>query len=332
MKVLVTGAAGFIGFHLSKTLASRGDQVVAVDNINDYYTPALKIERLRSIGISDPGVGESNIFKNLRFIKLDITDTAAIQSLFDQQKFDTVVNLAAQAGVRYSITHPQSYIESNIIGFFNILEACRNSRCRLVYASSSSVYGENTKFPFSEHDMTDSPKSLYAATKKSNELMAHTYTSLYGIKTTGLRYFTVYGPWGRPDMAPILFANAITQHKPIRLFNNGDMERDFTYIDDIVRGTVLAIDNPPADSAPSRVFNIGCGHPVRLMHFISSLEQALGVKAEFELLPMQAGDVRRTWADTAEISAALGYQATTNVEEGTQKFAEWYSQYRHILL
>lgn len=334
MKILVTGAAGFIGYHLSLLLAQRGDEVTGVDNLNDYYTPILKAQRLRNLGIDDPTAGGiSSIYPNLRFSRLDITDDAALREVFSATQFDAVCNLAAQAGVRYSIDHPRSYINSNIVGFFNIMECCRHFNVKtLVYASSSSVYGGNEKTPFSEDDRVDNPKSLYAATKKSNELMANVYSSLYGIRATGLRFFTVYGPWGRPDMSPILFANAITQGRPIKLFNHGDMVRDFTYIDDIVRGTALALLNPPEGDTLHRVYNIGCSRPVKLMQFIGALENALGCKAQFEMLPMQPGDVYITSADTTKISTELGYNPTMNIEEGTQKFAQWYRQYRELLL
>ena len=330
MKVLVTGGAGFIGYHLSLALAGRGDEVVCIDSLNNYYNPELKLARLRALGVCDADKGESSVYGNLRFKKLDISDFGSLEKLFREEKFDVVCNLAAQAGVRYSIDHPRSYIESNIVGFFNILECCRNHCETLVYASSSSVYGGNTKAPFSEDDKVDNPKSLYAATKKSDELMTHVYSSLYGIRTTGLRYFTVYGPWGRPDMSPVLFANAITEGKPIRLFNGGDMIRDFTYIDDIVRGTLLAIDNAPQGGVPSTVYNIGCSHPVKLMEFVRALESALGKKAEFEMLPMQPGDVYMTSADTSKISHELGYAPTVNITEGTRRFAEWYAEYGGI--
>ena len=330
MKVLVTGGAGFIGYHLSLALAKRGDEVVCVDNLNDYYTPKLKLERLRALGITDTEKGVSGVYGNLKFLKLDITDYSALENLFLCEGFDVVCNLAAQAGVRYSIDPPRSYAENNVVGFFNILACCRYHCNTLVYASSSSVYGGNTKAPFCEDDKVDNPKSLYAATKKSNELMAHVYSSLYGIHTTGLRYFTVYGPWGRPDMSPVLFANAITEGRPIRLFNGGDMIRDFTYIDDIIRGTLLAIDHAPQGSVPATVYNIGCSHPVKLMDFVDALEKALDQKAKFEMLPMQPGDVYMTSADTSKISRELGYNPTVNIAEGTQRFAAWYHKYGSI--
>lgn len=330
MKVLVTGCAGFIGSHLSLALARRGDKVKGIDNLNNYYSPALKEARLRQCLGADPQSGQSSRYPNFSFSKADLTDMATLDRIFAEEDggFDVVCNLAAQAGVRYSIDHPRTYIESNIVGFFNILECCRAHGVKqIVYASSSSVYGGNTKVPFSESDRVDNPKSLYAATKKSDELMANVYSSLYGIRTTGLRYFTVYGPWGRPDMSPILFADAITQGRPIRLFNGGDMVRDYTYIDDIVNGTMLAIDNPPATGTPATVYNIGCSHPVKLMDFIAALERALGKKAQFEKLPMQPGDVHTTAADTSKISRELGYAPTVRIDEGTRRFAQWYKSY-----
>lgn len=330
MKVLVTGCAGFIGSHLSLALARRGDEVKGIDNLNNYYSPALKEARLSQCLGTDTPSGQSSRYPNFSFTKADLTDMDTLDRIFAEEEggFDVVCNLAAQAGVRYSIDHPRTYIESNIVGFFNILECCRAHGVKqIVYASSSSVYGGNTKVPFSESDRVDNPKSLYAATKKSDELMANVYSSLYGIRTTGLRYFTVYGPWGRPDMSPILFADAITRGRPIRLFNGGDMVRDYTYIDDIVSGTMLAIDNPPAAEAPATVYNIGCSHPVKLMDFIAALERALGKKAQFEKLPMQPGDVHTTAADTSKISRELGYSPTVRIDEGTRRFAQWYENY-----
>lgn len=331
MKILLTGAAGFIGSAVCRRLIDRGDTVVGLDNINDYYDPDLKYGRLAALGIARDDVdwyrfAVSSSDPRFSFIRMNLEDAQAMRMLFANGAFDAVINLAAQAGVRYSITNPQAYIESNVDGFINILEGCRHNGVKhLVYASSSSVYGLNGKVPFSEHDGIAHPVSLYAATKKSNELMACVYSSLYGIRSTGLRFFTVYGPWGRPDMSPILFADAITQGRPIRLFNGGDMVRDFTYIDDIVRGTVLAIDNPPAGSGtPATVYNIGCSHPVRLMEFIAALERALGRKAQFEKLPMQPGDVPVTAADTSKIARELGYSPTVRIDEGTRRFAQWY--------
>jgi len=331
MKILITGGAGFIGSAVAAALAGRGDEVTIIDNLNTYYNPALKEARLREIGIASAGGGVSSRYPSLRFRRLDITDADAVDRLFAEGHFTHVCHLAAQAGVRYSIDHPRTYIETNILGYFNVLDACRRHGVRrLVYASSSSVYGGNTKTPFSEADRVDNPRSLYAATKKSDELMAHVYTSIYGMGTTGLRYFTVYGPWGRPDMSPVLFANAITEGRPIRLFNGGDMIRDFTYISDIVRGTVLAID--AIREGEANVYNIGCSHPVKLMDFVRTLEEALGRKAEYEMLPMQAGDVYVTSADTSLITRTLGYHPTVSIDEGLRLFAEWYRAHRDLLV
>ncbi len=331
MKILITGGAGFIGSAVAAALAGRGDEVTIIDNLNTYYNPALKEARLREIGIASAGGGVSSRYPSLRFRRLDITDADAVDRLFAEGHFTHVCHLAAQAGVRYSIDHPRTYIETNILGYFNVLDACRRHGVRrLVYASSSSVYGGNTKTPFSEADRVDNPRSLYAATKKSDELMAHVYTSIYGMGTTGLRYFTVYGPWGRPDMSPVLFANAITEGRPIRLFNGGDMIRDFTYISDIVRGTVLAID--AIREGEANVYNIGCSHPVKLMDFVRTLEEALGRKAEYEMLPMQAGDVYVTSADTSLITRTLGYHPTVSIDEGLRLFAKWYRAHRDLLV
>jgi len=314
MKVLVTGAAGFIASKLMYTLRERGDEVVGIDNFNDYYDVRLKEARVKAFG--------------LEVRKMDLSDKAAIDALFAGEKFDKVVNLAAQAGVRYSITNPYAYLQSNLVGFLNILEACRNFGVKhLVYASSSSVYGMNAKVPYSEDDKVDNPVSLYAATKKSNELMAHAYCKLYGISMTGLRYFTVYGPWGRPDMAPMLFARAISKGETIKVFNHGDMIRDFTYIDDIVAGTIGCLDHEPAPDANGlkyRVYNIGCSNPVKLMDFISEIEGALGVEAKKEFLPMQAGDVYQTNADTTRLETEIGYKPVVRLHEGIGKFIEWY--------
>ena len=318
MKILVTGAAGFIGSKLMDTLARRGDEVVGIDNLNDYYDVRLKKGRLE----------EFSQAPTCRFLRMDIADKAALDALFEAERFDKVVNQAAQAGVRYSITHPYAYLQSNLVGFLNILEACRNFGVKhLVYASSSSVYGLNAKVPYSEEDKVDNPVSLYAATKKSNELMAHSYCKLYGIAMTGLRYFTVYGPWGRPDMAPMLFADAITHGQPLKVFNHGDMIRDFTYIDDIVEGTVKCIDNvpePDGNGLRYRVYNIGCSHPVRLMDFISEMEEALGMEARKEFLPMQPGDVYQTNADTSRLEAEVGYKPHVHLHEGIGAFIRWY--------
>lgn len=332
MKILVTGAAGFIGSHLALALAARGDEVVGIDNLNDYYSPTLKLARLEEMGIRGAEGGVSTRYANLRFRRIDLTDYDALLATFREEKFSAVCHLAAQAGVRYSIDHPRSYIETNIVGFFNVMECCRACSVeRLTYASSSSVYGGNTKTPFCESDRVDDPKSLYAATKKSDELMARVYSSIYGLRTTGLRYFTVYGPWGRPDMSPVIFANAITRHKPIRLFNGGDMTRDFTYIDDIIAGTMLVIDHPAEGDVPAEIYNIGCSHPVKLMAFVGALESALGMKGEYEMLPMQKGDVYVTAADTSKLQTRLGYRPTIGIEEGTRRFAAWYLAHRELL-
>lgn len=334
MKILVTGAAGFIGSRLMYELAHRGNEVVGIDNINDYYDVRLKYGRLAECGF-DSARGEmpwgeeyvSSIFPDCRFVRLSIEDKEALDTLCGKERFDAVVNLAAQAGVRHSINHPYAYLQSNLTGFLNILEACRNNDVgHLVFASSSSVYGLSGNVPYREDDRADTPVSLYAATKKSNELMAHSYAALYGLRCTGLRYFTVYGPWGRPDMSPMLFADAITRGEPINVFNNGDMIRDFTFIDDIVEGTVGVLDSPsPSEGeVPYRLFNIGCSSPVRLMDFISELEDALGVPALKNFLPMQPGDVYQTNADTSRLAQAVGYRPKVNLKEGIARFVEWY--------
>ena len=341
MKILVTGAAGFIGSKLMWTLASRGEQVWGIDNINDYYDVRLKYGRLAECGFEDRASIESGapqqstVFGNCRFQRMDIADKAALDALFEAEKFDKVVNLAAQAGVRYSITNPYAYLQSNLVGFLNILEACRNYGVRhLIYASSSSVYGLNAKVPYSEDDKVDNPVSLYAATKKSNELMAHSYCKLYGISMTGLRFFTVYGPWGRPDMSPMLFASAISKGEPIKVFNGGDMIRDFTYIDDIVEGTIGCIDNGPAPNENVlryRVYNIGCSNPVKLMDFISEIEQAFGKEAKKQFLPMQPGDVYQTNADTTKLETEVGYKPHVRLHEGIAEFAKWYNSDKNPL-
>ena len=329
MKVLLTGAAGFIGYHVALKLLARGDTVIGVDNLNDYYDVSLKQARLDSIQ-------KQQNAKNFKFIKLDLSEQAATQKLFEIEKPDSVVHLAAQAGVRYSLQNPHAYISSNIVAFTNILEACRAIKPQhLVYASSSSVYGGNTKLPFSEADSVDHPVSLYAATKKANELMAHTYSHLYGLPTTGLRFFTVYGPWGRPDMSPFLFADAIINNKPIKVFNHGNMLRDFTYIDDVVEGVIRVLDKPPAKPAtpststgtPYRLFNIGNNQPEQLMHFIGLLESAIGKTAQKEFLPMQAGDVKATFADTSALEAWIGFKPHTPLNGGVEKFVDWYRQF-----
>ena len=335
MKVLVTGAAGFIGMHTAQRLLARGDEVVGIDNLNDYYAVSLKESRLANL-THHPA---------FRFIKLDVADRAGMEKLFAEEQFDKVIHLAAQAGVRYSLQNPHAYVDSNLVGFINILEGCRHQRVQhLVYASSSSVYGGNAKMPFSEHDSVDHPVSLYAATKKANELMAHSYSHLYGLPTTGLRFFTVYGPWGRPDMAPILFTGAILRGEPIKVFNFGDMKRDFTYIDDIVEGVIRAMDrnaegdadydkvaaDPASSSAPYRVFNIGNHDPVPLLDFIGAIEQATGRIAEKQLLPMQDGDVPATYADTALLNEWVGFAPATPIAEGVARFVAWYRDYYQV--
>jgi UDP-glucuronate 4-epimerase len=337
-KILVTGAAGFIGFYLSQKLIELGFDVVGLDNINDYYDVNLKYARLAELGISRSdaekwGYVVKSANSNFEFIRLNLEDRIELRKLFEEKNFDFVVNLAAQAGVRYSLENPMAYVDSNIVGFVNILECCRyNNIQHLVYASSSSVYGENGKVPFSEDDRVDYPVSLYAATKKANELMAHTYSHLYKLPTSGLRFFTVYGPWGRPDMAPMLFASAITEDRPIKVFNQGDMSRDFTYIDDIVNGIVITLNNPPSkikDQPNYQVFNIGNGSPVSLMEFIDTLEKNLDKVAEKIMLPMQMGDVPRTYADTTYL-CELGYESNTKIDLGVKKFVEWYLEYYKI--
>lgn len=347
MKILITGTAGFIGYHLASFFLKRGDEVVGLDNINDYYEVQLKYDRLNKMGIAkqDIAYGDvvaSSVYPNYRFIQLNLEDREKVTTLFAGEKFDKVCNLAAQAGVRYSLTHPFAYINSNIVGFMSILEACRHHGVKhLAYASSSSVYGMNEQMPFSTHDNVDHPISLYAASKKSNELMAHTYSHLYGLPTTGLRFFTVYGPWGRPDMALFLFTRAILNNEPIDVYNEGNMKRDFTYIDDIVDGIVRVIDHPPqgnsnwsgmepdpsSSPAPFKVYNIGNSQPVQLMDFIKAIEDHLGKIAEKNYLPMQAGDVPATWADVSDLSEELGYQPLTCVNEGVKRFIDWYRWY-----
>jgi UDP-glucuronate 4-epimerase len=331
MKVLVTGAAGFIGFHLSKRLLGRGDEVAGLDNLNDYYDVSLKEARLRQL----------DGHERFGFHRLSLEDRDGVRGVFESGGFDVVVNLAAQAGVRYSLTNPYAYIESNVSGFINILEGCRHFPVKhLVYASSSSVYGSNTKMPFSVHDNVDHPVSLYAATKKANELMAHTYSHLYRIPTTGLRFFTVYGPWGRPDMALFIFTKAILEGRPIDVFNEGRMRRDFTYVDDIVEGVVRVIDRPAAvnggwngndpdpatSAAPYRLYNIGNNNPVELMDFIRVLEEKLGRKAKVNMLPIQPGDVPATCADVDDLTRDTGFRPSTTIEEGIGRFVEWYVQ------
>ncbi|NVJ54167.1 MAG: NAD-dependent epimerase [Campylobacteraceae bacterium] len=330
MKILVTGAAGFIGFHLVKKLLERGDEVLGLDNINDYYDVNLKYARLNELGINKDEIKEdklikSSIFSQHKFIKINLENKEAMNKLFENEKFDAVCNLAAQAGVRYSLENPHAYIQSNVVGFMNILEACRYYGVKnLSYASSSSVYGLNKSQPFRTTDKTDTPISLYAATKKSNELMAHTYSHLYGIKTTGLRFFTVYGPWGRPDMAPMLFADAITNDRPIKVFNHGNMSRDFTYIDDIVDGIVKVIDCPPSLTSNYRIYNIGNNAPVSLMKFIETLERSFGKESKKNFLPIQKGDVETTYADVTSLINDFNYKPSTKLFDGINNFVKWY--------
>lgn len=333
MKVLVTGSAGFIGFHTVNQLLGDGFEVVGLDNINDYYSPQLKYARLNEAGIDQENIKwyslvESYTNPKYRFVRMNLEDKQQLFSLFQSEKFDYVINLAAQAGVRYSIENPDVYVQSNIIGFHYLLEACRYFAVKhLVHASSSSVYGANAKVPFSEDDKVDSPVSLYAATKKSNELMAHAYAHLYDIPVTCLRFFTVYGPWGRPDMAPMLFAKAISDSKPIKVFNNGEMERDFTYVGDIVNGIVQVTGTPFESGLRYRVLNIGNGSPVNLMDFISELEKGLEKQAVKNYMPMQAGDVPKTWASQDNLTRITGYTPGVPLAEGIQEFARWFQNY-----
>jgi UDP-glucuronate 4-epimerase len=347
MKVLITGSAGFIGFHLVKQLVRQGDEAIGIDNLNDYYDKKLKFDRLAILGInkSDINYGAELIsekFVNFKFIQLDLTDKENLKKLFKKHKFDAVCNLAAQAGVRYSLINPDAYLESNITGFLNVLECCRHEKVgHLVYASSSSVYGLNKKMPFSVNDNVDHPVSLYAASKKSNELMAHTYSYLFNLPTSGLRFFTVYGPWGRPDMALFLFTKAILEGKEINIFNNGIMKRDFTYVDDIVGGILRVLANPPkgnprwdelnpdpaSSRAPYRIFNIGRGNSVNLLNFISQIEKNIGIKAKKVYLPMQDGDVSETWADISELKTEFDYEPSISYKEGIKKFVNWYKIY-----
>ena len=334
MKILVTGVAGFIGFHTCLKLVSQGHEVYGIDNINDYYDPKLKFDRLNELGFNEV---ESKLFKNevksakfnsLRFSRIDLVDHESIDNLFKQEQFEVVCNLAAQAGVRYSIENPKAYIDSNISGFLNILEGCRNHKVKhLVYASSSSVYGENKKVPFETTDNVDHPISLYAATKKSNELMAHTYGHLYVFKTTALRFFTVYGPWGRPDMAYYLFADAISNDQPIKVFNNGEMERDFTYIDDIVNGVTKIIEKNIDTREHYKIYNIGNNKTESLQFFIKTIEQAIGKKAIKRMYPMQPGDVPRTFADVDELIKDYKYSPSTDISSGIDSFISWFNSY-----
>ena len=332
---LVTGAAGFIGYHVARRLLERGDEVIGIDNLNDYYDVQLKRDRLAQL----------TPYERFRFEKIDVADASTMEWLFSEYPFDVVIHLAAQAGVRYSLINPRAYVESNLVGFLNVLEGCRHHECQhLVYASSSSVYGANTKLPFSVHDNVDHPLSLYGATKKANELMAHTYSHLYGLPTTGLRFFTVYGPWGRPDMALFLFTKAILEGRPIEVFNHGKMQRDFTYIDDVVEGVVRVADRPatgnpgwsgerpdPGTSrAPYRVYNIGNHQPVELDYFIAVLEKCLGKTARKNFLPMQPGDVPATFADVDDLMRDVGFQPSTPIEVGIERFVHWYREYYRV--
>jgi len=334
-KILVTGAAGFIGFHLTQNLLARGDEVVGLDNLNDYYRVQLKQDRLSQLAGHD----------NFQFIEMDLADRKRMPGVFKSEQFDVVVNLAAQAGVRYSLENPHAYIDANVVGFTNVLEGCRHNGVKhLVYASSSSVYGGNTTMPFSIHHNVDHPISLYAATKKANELMSHTYSHLYGLSTTGLRFFTVYGPWGRPDMALFLFTEAIVAGKPINVFNNGKMQRDFTYVADIVEGITRVADNtaaansdwssatpdPATSASPYRVYNIGNNQPVELMYLIEVLEDCLGVKAEKNFMEMQPGDVPATFADVDDLIRDVDFKPATPIETGVANFVEWYREYHSV--
>jgi len=347
LKILVTGTAGFIGHNLAKKLLERGDEVIGIDNINDYYDVNLKYGRLSDLGVKKEDISYGNSansskYEKHRFIKLDLSDREGMKKLFEDEKFDAVCNLAAQAGVRYSLENPNAYIDSNVVGFMNILEGCRHSGVKnLAFASSSSVYGLNKSQPFKTSDHTDHPVSLYAATKKSNEMMAHTYAHLYGINATGLRFFTVYGPWGRPDMAPILFTDAILNDRAIKVFNHGDMSRDFTYIDDITDGVIKVIDNqakpnknwdaknpdPSSSSAPYKIYNIGNNEPVRLMDFIKAIEDKLGIEAKKDFMEMQPGDVQSTYADVADLIEDMDYKPDTSIVNGVSNFIDWYKEF-----
>ncbi len=333
MKILITGAAGFIGYHTVKHFAEKGHYVIGIDNINNYYDVELKYDRLAATGIEKKLIQshysvQGTLYPNYRFIKADLLDKEFIDQLFKKEHFDVVCNLAAQAGVRYSIENPYTYINSNIVGFLNILEACRFHPVKhLVYASSSSVYGLNTKVPYSETDQVDSPVSLYAASKKSNELMAHTYSKLYNIPTTGVRFFTVYGPWGRPDMAPYLFMNAIVNQKPINVYNHGNLSRDFTYINDIIDGLSAIIEHAPVGEIPYKIYNIGHGKPVQLLDFIAAIENVTGKIAIKNMVEMQNGDVYQTYADTAALEQDLHYKPHTSIQEGIGNLYDWYISY-----
>ncbi|CAM4383504.1 NAD-dependent epimerase [Zobellia nedashkovskayae] len=335
MKILVTGAAGFIGYHLCEKLLKKGYDVVGLDNVNDYYDVNLKYARLEQLGIkqSDAKIFHKKCYGSIygdkfSFVRMNLEDREALPLLFKDEKIDRVCNLAAQAGVRYSIENPETYIDSNVVGYLNLLECCRHNKVEhLVYASSSSVYGLNEKIPFSTTDNVDHPISLYAATKKSNELMAHTYSHLFNIPTTGLRFFTVYGPWGRPDMALFLFTDAIANGKPIKVFNHGKMERDFTYVDDIVEGVVRTLTSSVENRDLYKIYNIGNNNAVKLTDFIEAIENSMGQKAEKKLMPMQPGDVERTWADVDDLIRDYDYQPNTSVADGVQNFVDWYKEY-----
>lgn len=339
LKILITGSAGFIGFHLAKKIIEQGNYVIGLDNINDYYDVDLKFSRLKETGIERGEVEwnkevKSSLYENYSFVKTNLEDKENLEKLFIKHKFDVVINLAAQAGIRYSIVNPEAYLQSNVVGFFNLLECCRHYKIKhLLYASSSSVYGESRKVPFSTEDRVDYPISFYAATKKSNELMAHTYSHLYNIPTTGLRFFTVYGPWGRPDMAIFLFVKAILEEKPIKIFNEGKMKRDFTYIDDIIKGIEITLKHPPikTENKPAyHIANVGNGKPEFLTDFIEAIETSLNKEAIKNYLPMQAGDVSQTWADNEYLNS-LGYKSSVSINEGVNNFVKWYKEYYNLI-
>jgi UDP-glucuronate 4-epimerase len=337
MKILVTGAAGFIGYHLVKSLVQANHEVTGLDNINDYYTTKLKFDRLKELGINKDTakdfhkLSNSNLFQNFKFTRMNLEDRMNLPKLFKEEKFDMVCNLAAQAGVRYSIENPEAYIDSNIVGFLNILECCRNYNInKLVYASSSSVYGNNEKIPFDETDNTDNPISLYAASKKSNELMAYQYSHLFKLKIIGLRFFTVYGSWGRPDMAYYLFADAITKDKSIKVFNNGDLFRDFTHIDDIVNGVKSVLLSDLSTDKPHELYNIGNNNPIVLSKFIKTIEKHLDKKAIKKMFPMQDGDVKKTWASISKIMKDYNYQNNVSFDNGIKEFTNWYKIYHNV--